>query len=43
MLHTDAAGPYKVVAKDMRGHESVDHAVGEYVRNGVTTNTAEGY
>lgn len=43
MLHTDSAGPYKVIAKDMRGHESVDHAAGEYVRNGVSTNFAENY
>jgi transposase-like protein len=41
MLHTDSAGPYTVVAYDMRGHQSVDHSVGEYVRDGVTTNFAE--
>ena len=42
-LHTDGAKPYIVVARDMARHEWVDHAAGEYVRNGVSTNLAEGY
>ena len=42
-LHTDGAKPYTVVARDMARHEWVDHAAGEYVRNGVSTNLAEGF
>jgi transposase-like protein len=43
-LWTDSAKPYTTVAKDMRSHEKVDHAAGEYVRRGgITTNMAEGY
>jgi transposase-like protein len=43
-LWTDGAKPYLTVAKDMRSHETVDHAAGEYVRRGgITTNMAEGY
>jgi len=42
-LHTDGAHAYKGIGKDMAGHESVDHSVGEYVRAGVTTNKAENY
>jgi transposase-like protein len=44
MLWTDGAGPYKIVAQDMRGHESVDHSAGQYVRRGgITTNMVENY
>jgi hypothetical protein len=44
MLWTDSAKPYTVVAKDMQGHETVDHSAGQYVRRGgITTNMAEGY
>ena len=42
-LHTDSAGAYDGVGKDMAGHESVNHTIGEYVRQGVSTNKAENY
>jgi transposase-like protein len=42
-LHTDAAKAYRVVAKHVASHEFVTHEDGEYVRNGVSTNLAEGY
>jgi transposase-like protein len=46
-LWTDSAKPYSTVAKDMRSHQSVDHAAGQYVKhvNGgrMTTNAVEGY
>ena len=31
-LWTDSSKPYGTVAKDMRGHQSVDHAAGQYVK-----------
>ena len=42
-LHTDSAPFYKGIGMEMKGHESVNHAEGEYVRGVVTTNMAEGY
>ena len=42
-LHTDSAGAYEAIGADMAGHESVNHTVGEYVRQGVSTNKAENY
>ena len=47
-LWTDSAKPYITVGRGMRGHESVDHRAGEYVRKNaagrhVTTNMAEGF
>jgi transposase-like protein len=46
-LWTDSSKPYITVAKDMRGHQSVDHAAGQYVKrvNGgrMTTNAVEGF
>ena len=46
-LWTDSSKPYLTVAKDMRSHQSVDHATGQYVKyvNGgrMTTNAVEGY
>lgn len=42
-LHTDAAKAYRVVAQHTAAHEFVTHESGEYVRNGVSTNLAEGY
>jgi len=41
-LFTDGSSPYFLVEKDYN-HESVNHSVGEYVRNSVHTNTVEGY
>lgn len=43
MLHTDGYPAYVKASKGMKGHESVNHRVGEYVRSGVTTNHVEGY
>jgi len=43
MLHTDGAKAYKVAAPHPRGHESVDHSIGEDVRNGASTNILGGY
>ncbi|HEX8081183.1 MAG TPA: IS1595 family transposase [Jatrophihabitans sp.] len=42
-LHTDSATYYKRIAATTKGHESVNHNQGEYVRNGVSTNMAEGF
>lgn len=43
VLHTDSAGQYLHLGREFRAHESVNHAEGEYVRDDVTTNHAEGY
>ncbi len=47
VLHTDAAGSYKMISDDFAGRRSVDHHDREYVRyedgGVVTTNHAEGY
>lgn len=47
VLHTDGAKAYRVVAPELRGHASVSHEAGEYVRRDaaavVSTNLAEGY
>lgn len=42
-LHTDSAGHYQRIAQVTKGHEAVNHELGEYVRNGVSTNRAEGF
>jgi transposase-like protein len=42
-LHTDNAMAYTHIGWTAAGHESVNHAMSEYVRDGVTTNHAEGY
>jgi transposase-like protein len=42
-LHTDQWGGYIGIGIEMKRHESVNHAAGEYVRGTVTTNHAEGY
>lgn len=42
-LHTDTASAYATFSGQMAGHEAVNHGAGEYVRNGVSTNLAEGY
>lgn len=41
-LHTDTA-PYYRQDMGFAGHERVDHSIGEYARDGVSTNTLEGY
>jgi transposase-like protein len=42
-LHTDNAMGYTKIGWKAAGHESVNHTMGEYVRDGVTTNHAEGF
>jgi transposase-like protein len=42
-LHTDSWKGYVGMAGVLKGHESVNHNAGEYVRNGVSTNRAEGF
>jgi transposase-like protein len=42
-LHTDSWSPYEAVGADMAGHGAVNHTIGEYVRQGVSTNKAENY
>ena len=42
-LHTDSAGAYEAIGADMAGHGAVNHTIGEYVRQGVSTNKAENY
>ena len=43
VLHTDSAPAYVRIGREMAGHESVNHFVGEYVRQGISTNKAENY
>jgi transposase-like protein len=42
-LHTDESHNYKGAEGHVAKHESVTHSKDEYVREGVTTNTIEGY
>ncbi len=42
-LHTDAASAYLPVGREFLSHQSVAHERGEYVRDAVSTNRAEGY
>jgi hypothetical protein len=42
-LVTDGAQHYKFIMPSKDQHESVDHSKGEYVRDDVHTNTAEGF
>lgn len=44
-LETDMQLPYRRLAGELRfaGHKTVDHSKGEYVKDGATTNHAEGY
>lgn len=42
-LMTDGEGQYRLVAPMFKGHEVVNHGIGEYVRGDVSTNTVEGY
>ena len=43
VLFTDQHGGYLQIGREFQAHESVDHSKAEYVRNGVSTNRAEGY
>jgi transposase-like protein len=42
-VHTDESGLYRPLYRMFAKHETVAHRRGEYSRNGVTTNTVEGY
>lgn len=42
-LHTDESRLYTKVGKEFAVHETVNHSIGEYVRNGITTNNVENY
>ncbi len=42
-LHTDSATYYRSMEPILKGHQSVNHNEGEYVRGDVTSNAAEGY
>jgi transposase-like protein len=42
-LHTDGAGLYEKIGQHFAAHETVNHAIGEYARGDVTTNSVEGF
>jgi transposase-like protein len=42
-LHTDESKLYPAVGREFAAHETVQHRAGEYVRDDVHTNSAEGY
>lgn len=42
-LHTDESRLYGGAAAHFKAHETVKHSIGEYVRDDVHTNSAEGY
>jgi transposase-like protein len=42
-LHTDESALYRTVGQEFAAHETVHHSSGEYVRDDVHTNSAEGY
>lgn len=42
-LHTDSWKGYVRMAGTLKGHEAVNHNIGEYVRGEVSTNKAEGF
>lgn len=42
-LRTDESRLYTRVGLEFASHETVNHAAGEYVRNGITTNNVENY
>lgn len=42
-LVTDEARAYPRIAADFAGHETVQHRLDQYVREGITTNTVEGF
>jgi len=43
MLMTDEASYYRGIGKEFKGHFTVEHGAGEYVRGSAHTNTLEGY
>ena len=43
-ITTDEHAAYRGIGAEFAGgHQTVNHSLGEYVRNGITTNTAESY
>src|SRR5579875_208587 len=42
-LHTDSAQVYMPLGKKFASHGTVNHSIGEYVRDGVSTNEAESF
>jgi transposase-like protein len=42
-LHTDESKLYNLVGRTFAAHETVKHSTGEYAREGVHTNSAEGF
>jgi transposase-like protein len=42
-LHTDSSTAYKTLGKEFASHGAVNHHVGEYVRDGISTNEAESF
>ena len=43
VLHTDSATYYLPIGQAFVSHGSVNHSIGEYVRDGVSTNRVEGF
>jgi transposase-like protein len=43
VLHTDSGPQYKVLGQEFAFHGAVNHADGEYVRDGISTNKAENF
>jgi transposase-like protein len=43
VIHTDGFGSYQGLDKDFAGHETVNHAQGEYARGNVHVNTCESF
>lgn len=42
-LNTDESNNYVAIGREMSGHKVVKHGLNEYVKDGATTNTVEGY
>ncbi|MGA2307813.1 MAG: IS1595 family transposase [Acidimicrobiales bacterium] len=42
-LHTDASNAYTKLGPEFASHGSVNHSIGEYVRDGISTNEAESF
>src|SRR5487761_1432010 len=42
-LMTDDAGQWRIIGRDFKRHEVVNHSIGEYVRGDAHTNTVEGF
>lgn len=42
-LHTDELRSYRMLSDSFTDHVAVNHSAGEYVKNGATTNHAEGF